>query len=244
LEKLAEKEPDEHGKLLQSVVLLVIGLIILVSGLIGLSWVTALLGAALSAFGAFEVRHFYVKISYENKSIGTTQNGSRNFQANQTNPTNSPMIQKADNVYIGGTEAKGRKEIPSKKAVEESDERAEWLCKGEIHIDRYQEFEARMSKGDRVEGHVESKEPITVQIMSQRDYQTLAEILDGEIDEDEEYSSYFSTPSTTDYDFSWTSTVNRTIVLVISGGTKDEEGEFIATVTARIKIIRGKQAQT
>lgn len=242
---MPEKQ-DEHSKLYGYVVLLLLGLIVFVDGLstIPSGWIAALLGAGISAFGGFEVRFTYNKIQQEDNSIRAKQTGKKSGQVNQTNPTSSPAIGRARDVYIMGgeaTQAKSRtEEGPKDESVEKpAKEEFEWLCNGQIHIDRYQEFETSVKKGDKIAGHLESRDKISLQILSRKDYDTLADILDGEVDEDEEYGAYYSTPITTNYDFSWVSTVSRPVVVVITGGTIEYEKEgFSAQVTAKIKVFR------
>lgn len=119
------------------------------------------------------------------------------------------------------------------------DSRVEWLCNGHVQVVRYEEFEAPVNKGDKIEWHLESDTPITLQIMSKKDFDTLADILDGEIDEDEEYGTYYSTPLTKRNDLSWPSHVNRTVMVVLTGGVMDDgDDDFTANVNAQIRIVR------
>jgi hypothetical protein len=241
------EEQDEHGKLRGYVVLLVMGLIVLVTGLSTLpgGWATALLGAGLSAVGGFEAKITYNRIQHEENNIRAKQIGRKSGQVNQTSPVGSPAIGKARDVYILGgeaTETRRRKEAAEKaQTVKESDEQFEWLCNGDIHVDTYQEFEASVKKGDRIEGHLESKEKICLEILSRRDYDALVAILVRE--EGEEYDAYYSSPTVTKYDFSWVSTVSRPVMVVITGGPRaEQDDDFSAQVTARIKVVRKDSA--
>jgi len=245
---LPEDEKDEHNKLYGYIVLLVIGLIVLISGLQSLpsGWIAILIGGGLSAFAGFEVKFTYNKIQNEEGSIRARQSGTGNVQTNVSNPTNSPVIHRADNVIINPSPRKSRNKPEStRQRIPElkSEDDIEWLCDGDIHFNRYQEFEAPVKKGDKIVWHLESKEPISLQVLSRKDYDILADLLDGEIGEDEgEYHAYTSTPLTTKHDLTWTVPVNRTLIVVITGGTKeDDDDDFNVKVNARIGIIRKKE---
>jgi hypothetical protein len=156
---------------------------------------------------------------------------------NLTQPANSPVINRAENIQQYFGEASNPRKKISTWSVTSPKLKAEgeWLCKGEIHIDDFQEFPVKLSRGDRVEGHLESDEPISLQILSQKDYDIFLDIHEGRYGEEDDYSVYYRTPRTTDYDFSWISTINRTVLVVIAASLG--EGESIR-VTVQIKVVR------
>jgi hypothetical protein len=245
---LPEKR-DIHNDLLFYIILLVVGLIILLDGLGSLpnGWETALLGAGVSAFGGFETKITYTRIQDESNSIKAKQTGKKGIQINQTSPTGSPAIGKARDVYIG-TPPPSKVPEPEKRTQRpfvvgpgisnKPEEQFEWLCNGDIHINRYQEFEAMVKKGDQIAWHLESKKPIALTILSRKDADTFLDIIDGNVPSDYEYTFYYRTPATTNYDFSWTSAVGRPVIVVISGGEMDYKKEDFSTqVSAKIKIV-------
>ena len=241
---MPEKGADIHDRLLQYIGVLVIGVIAFVIGLSTLpsGWITAFLGGGIAAYGGFEVRLTYNRIQIEEQSIRASQGGRKNTQINQTNPRQSPNIfgSSIGTINYGTTppsQEAPAKSSPPQKPVDES--KVEWLNNGHVKVDRYQEFEAPVNKGDRIEWQLESDTPITLQIMSKKNFETLADILDDEIDEDEEYSTYYSTPLTQRNEHSWVSPSSRTVMVVLTGGTIDEGDEdFSANVDAQIKIVR------
>ncbi len=236
---MAEEEKDEHNKLFGYIGLLAVALIVLISGLLSLSWPTALIGALLSAFGAFEVKITYSRIQYENQSIQAKQSGQGNIQTNQTNPRHSPVIH-AENVYYGipkpdsePREAIDPKTTRHERQVQPDD--AEWLVNGEVRFQDYEEFESKLNKGDQLKGHVESKDPISVEIMDSENFEAFEED-----DDEDNYGTLWSSPRTTDFQVSYTSTAKRTVHLVIIDELEDddEESDEEAKAVARIKVIR------
>lgn len=237
---MSSRKANKHDRLLEYIALLVIGLVVLIAGLTTLpgGWAAALLGAGITAFGGFEVNFTYNQIQGQNKSLRATQGGSNNIQTNQTSPTNSPVINKAENVhqYFNVNEPKAKEKAP--KPVSEIDDQVDWLCNGVYHIDEYQEFPAQVGNGDKIVGHIESKHPLSVQIMNQRNYNIFVDIHEGNIDPDTEYTSLYHVPHTTNCDFSWTSPRESNLTVVITDGEGDELDDKLIAVTARVKIVR------
>lgn len=229
------------------------GLIVAVIGLLTIpsGQVAALLGGILAAGGGVGASITYNNIQH-NKSINASQAGKGNSQVNQTSPVGSPAIGRARDVYIG-TSPPSRAPEPEKKTpppsvvgtgkrkrLEESDAQVEWLWTGDIHVNKHQEFEAPVKRGDKISWQLESKDPIALTILSRNDAATFLDIIDGEVPSDEEYTFYYRTPVfTTNSDFPWVSTVNGTVMVVITGGKMDyEEKNFSTQVSAKIKIVR------
>lgn len=221
------------------VLLFVIGLIVLVSGLSSLpnGWASALLGIGLSAVGAFEVRITYNRIQGENKSIKATQSGSRNIQTNQTNPNNSPVINKADTVIFSSPQTVSQEEFHRKREKTSNRQlrpEVESISDGHIHFEDFQDFRAELNKGDTIKIHVESEDPVSVQIMSEDDFDSFDPDVEGN-------DNYWESPRTTNYDYSWTSKYDENVVIVIIDEMEqdpDYEDDEETEATLRIDVIR------
>ena len=236
---MSKKEKDDHEKLYGYGGMLVVGLIVLILGLQQLNWIISLLGAFFSAFGGFEVKLTYARIQLEEKNIRARQSGHHNTQINQTSPRNSPVINKADNVYFGTSKQDFNSEAPaapqrkSKKSESKSSNEEEWLFNGRIHFKTLESREIDFSKGDRILGHVESDDPISVQIVDERNFELFV------ADDDEEYETLWNSGKTTDYDIDYVFRKNGrgNIVIVDEYDEHDDEADE-AEATVRLKIIR------
>jgi hypothetical protein len=253
-EKLPERQ-SVHDRLLEYVGLLVIGLIVLIAGLSSLpgGWETTLLGAGLTGVGAFEVRITYNKINYEDKRIRAKQEGQGNIQNNQTSPVNSPSVGKArdiiynlppqpetktireaSNVYVGTLQPDkaGRRSTMADPAQARAEGEIEELCSGEIHFEDFQEFEAEVSKGDRIALQVRAEHPISVQIMNEDDY-------DDFDSNDDDNEVYWKSPKVTNYGYSWLAKKREKVFVLVVNETDQDDwdtGEAVATVT--INVVR------
>jgi hypothetical protein len=204
---LASPTENKHDRLFEYVGLLVAGLIILIFGLTmtpPTGFVTAIVGAGVAAFGGLEVKFTYDQIRYDDRSLRAKQSGYNNIQTNQTNPTNSPVINRAETAhqYFNSNEPKGMEKAPKAKSIAEAEEKTEWICNGVFHMPDYQEFAAVVGKGDKIAGHVEADHPLSIQILNHRNYSLFVDIHEGDVDIDTQYKALYAVNSTTDCDLS------------------------------------------
>jgi len=234
---------DDHDKLLYYGAVLAVGVIAIVLGIQELSWEVSTIGALFAAFGGFEVKLTYGRIQNQERSIRATQTGNRNTQINQTNPQNSPTIGKIEKAYFGTSSPPGSQEVQSRsRRVPQTAKKfdaetiqdnsgAFSLCNGEIHFEDTQDFEAHVSRGDRITGHVEAEHPISIQIMNGDDYDDF----DSDYDDNE---VYWRSPKTTDYDFSWDAVKRESVfVLIVNETDESDWDDGMATAIARIDVV-------
>lgn len=166
-------------------------------------------------------------------NVMSEQRGTRNTQTNQSNPRNSPVINRAGAVYIGGAPADKMARSQKKEGSSSDDSDGEWICKGHIQFEGCQEFPIEVVKGDVISGHVESPEPISMEIIGEDDLELL------EDDARDEYEPYWESPKTREYDFRWEAPKKVTGYLVVFDECDESVDEGEAEATARIKVTRG-----
>lgn len=230
-------EADDHQKLYQYGGIAVIGVIILVLGIQQLSWIISLLGIFAAGYGGFEVRLAYQRIHIQQNHFQIEHKTEVNAQISQTNSTNSPNIGSIGTAYFGTPSPQVEKsnqrvdvqqtsESPGPQSVIES------LYHGLLYFDDLEDFHTGVNRGDRIQVEVSADHPISVQIMSDEDF----EDFDPDYDDNE---VYWSSRKTTNCAYSWPAAKReRVCVAVVNETDLDEWAGSQAFATVRVDVVR------
>jgi hypothetical protein len=235
---LPEKK-DERRKLRYYGLLLVVGLIVVAIGLLTLpsGLVAALLGVGVGAVGGIGVSITYNK---HDSSIKASQSGKDNTQINQASPVGSPAIGTARDVYIGTPMQQTPSQAEKHVNMGVSEPKTEQVWSGVIHLAGHQGFKISLNEEDTIKGHVESENPVSVGILTSKEYGNFSKLNPKYW----EFRFYYHTPPTTNCDPSYTATSRFRGYIVIFDVTEPKRRNYDRfQVTAKIIIERNNKVK-